>query len=126
MSHAEWIELARLVLEILGAVSTILVALFGWMHWSLRKEMVTKAEMAVYRNNHDEEHDELAARVAKGEARFTKMETLLASLPTKDDVADLRIKMERLSGDIRVVTAVIHRVEQPVRDIVSAALDDRS
>jgi len=126
MTHAEWIDLARLVLEALGAISTVLLGLFAWMHWSLRKEVVTKAEMARYQTDHEGEHDELTARLAKGEARFERVETLLSTLPTKDDVADLRIKMERLSGDIRVVTAVIQRVEQPVRDIVSGALGDRS
>jgi len=120
----DWFKAGELALKVMGVIGTLLSLVFGWAWWSLRKAMVTHEQFAQYRDEHGEEHDELEGRLARGEERFARLETTLKNLPTKDEVADLRIKMERLSGDIRVATAILQRVEHPVRTMVEAALED--
>jgi len=119
----EW-KGADLVLKVMGVVGPLLSLVFGWAWWSLRRAMVTHEQFALYREAHGEEHDELSERLSRGEERFARLETTLANLPTKDEVAGLRIEMERLSGDLRVASAILHRVEHPVRTMIQAALEE--
>jgi len=122
MTHAELIELARLALEFLGALSAVALAFLGVAHRSLLREVATKAELEKFKVEHGVEHDNLVTRLAEGESRFARMEILLGNMPTKDEVAQLKIQMERLTGDIRVAAAILQRVEQPMRAITEGAL----
>lgn len=124
MMRGDWIEITRFGLEMLGALATLGLTLLGFAHRALVREMVTKAEMASWRKEHDEEHETLSAQLARGEQRFVQLEGVLAGLPTANDVADLRIKIERLSGEIKVVTVLMERVEEPMRTIISGALSE--
>jgi len=122
MSHGDWIELARLGLELLGGICAVALTVLGVAHRSLLREMATKAELAKFKIEHGAEHDDLVKRLAEGESRFGRIEILLAAMPTKDEVSSLTVQMERLRGDIRVAAAILDRVEQPVRAITEGAL----
>ncbi|EME69729.1 hypothetical protein H261_11864 [Paramagnetospirillum caucaseum] len=108
-------------------ISAVLGSLLGglgmWTAWSARKQFVTHDQFSEFRDTHESAHDEVTDRFARGEIRFERLESTLADLPTKGDIADLKIQMERLGGDIRVVTAILHRVETPVRSMVEGALE---
>ncbi len=123
MKDFNWFEAADLALKVMGVLGTLAGMVFGWALWSLRRAMVTHEQFAEFRASHGDEHDELTGRLARGEARFAQVEATLADLPTKNDIADLKIQMERLGGDIRVVTAILQRVESPVQDMVRGALE---
>ena len=112
---------------VMSAVFGSLLAGLGvWIAWSAHKQFVTHDQFVAFREDHETEHDEVTERLARGEARFAQLEATLADLPTKNDIADLKIQMERLAGDIRVVTAILQRVEGPVRTIVDGALEGRT
>lgn len=119
----EWIKTAELVLKVLGVIGPLLSVIFGLAWWSLRKAVITQEQFAQYRTEHDTAHDHLEERLNRGENRFTEFEVMLKNLPTKDDVSELRIRMEVLTGEIRVATAVIQRVEHPVRTMIEQALE---
>jgi len=126
MTHGEWIDLARLVLEALGAISTLLLGLFGWMHWSLRKEMVTKSELATYRAAHDKAHKDLDARLAEGENRFNEIKADIEHLPNHKDLEALGGRLGKIEGSIEKLTAmigglkdVLARVEKPLDVLVA-------
>jgi len=126
MTHAEWIDLARLVLEALGAISTVAALLFGWMHWSLKREMVTKAELAVFKAEHDEIHEILTKRLAEGERQFDLIQADIEHLPDRKDIEALNSRIGMVEGSIRELTAmvgglkdVLKRVETPLNLLVA-------
>lgn len=119
MTHDDWISLASPLIDI-GLAGA--AGLFGWAWWSMRRVMATKTELACHIAQHGSVHDDLDGRLAAGEARFAKLEATLANMPSKDEVNALKVEMARLSGDIRVATAVLQRVEEPVRALTSGAL----
>lgn len=108
-------------------ISAVFGSLLGglgmWIAWSAHKQFVTHDQFTEFREAHETAHDEVTDRLNRGDSRFQRLESTLADLPTKGDIADLKIQMERLGGDIRVVTAILHRVETPVRSMVEGALE---
>ncbi|MBI2235397.1 MAG: DUF2730 family protein [Magnetospirillum sp.] len=94
-----------------------------WIMWSLSKKFVPKADFDTFRSSHEEQHDELDEQLKEGELRFARLDERLGHLPTKDDLVGLRINIERLSGDIRVATAVLRKVEGPVDLVVENAMN---
>jgi len=129
VTETAWIDLGRLVLEVLGALSTVLAAVFGWAHWTLRREMVSRAELARYQAAHDDAHALLAQRLADGERQFAALQMDIDHLPHVDDVADIRDRVGVVEGLIKVQTAmieglkeVLERIERPLNMIVEAKL----
>lgn len=90
-----------------------------WAAWSLRRGFVTKEQFDAYRDEHDEEHDALIGRLNAGDVRFTRLETILEHMPTKEDVDALierlgqtGIEIAGLRGDIKAINAVIRAVQR--------------
>jgi phage shock protein A len=119
--------------SIVWAVGGLLVAIVGaaGLFWLSKVFASRKAvdDLAAAVKSYVEEHEKLHKRIEHQlgdvERRFTIMETTLRQLPTKAEVADLNVRMEGLRGDIRVATAILQRVEYPVREMVENALAEK-
>lgn len=94
-----------------------------WARWSVHQQFVSHDAFDRFRNEHATHHDELEDRFREGDTRFTRLETALANLPTQAQFHDLSLGLERLGGEIKVVTEILKRVETPVRSMVEGALE---
>ncbi len=119
MQMPEWMDTAA---QLGGLIGGLLGSAGALALWIARQTLVTKSDLQDQAVRHGEDHEELEARLAAGEARFARLEATLANLPSKDEISALKVEMARLSGDIRVVSAVLQRVEGPVRTLTEGAL----
>lgn len=129
MTESAWIDLGRLILEVLGAISTVLAAVFAGLHWTVRREMVSRSDLARYQAEHDDAHELLAQRLAEGERQFAAIKMDIDHLPHIDDVGELKDRVVVVEGLIKVQTAmieglkeVLERIERPLNMIVAAKL----
>jgi hypothetical protein len=53
-----------------------------------------------------------AERLTAGDNRFIFLEERIASLPTRESIAALNVSLERLNGDVRVISAQMKGVEE--------------
>lgn len=122
-----------LVLKITASAGVILTAALGLVVRSLRREIVTRDEWMAKNAAHEKEHDELSGRLAEGELRFAKLDLLLSTLPTHQDIlrltsqmVDLALKVERLSGDLSRVEAVMRTVQRDANALIDGHLEVKS
>lgn len=111
-------ELVDLVLKVGGAVSTALTILFGWLYWSLKKAVVTREDFSAWAKKHEQEHHDLEKRLADGDVRFTRMETTLTHMPTKDDVEDVRSEVAHVTGALQALGARMDGMGRSLDSIV--------
>ena len=119
----EWVKVVDLILRGVGVVGTIGSVLFGLAWWSLRRSMLTREDFAKYREDHAVMHAVIDSRLDEGVREFIRLNETLKHLPTKDDLGVLVIRVEQLTGEVRVATEVIRRVEAPVAVMVQSALE---
>jgi hypothetical protein len=87
---SDWIA----VVQFLGIV------LLGVAAWWLKAHFVSKGDYHAL----GERVDNHATRLTLGDQRFKELEDKIAALPTQLALAELTLRMERLSGDMRVLT----------------------
>lgn len=87
-----------MIAQILQAYSPyvllFLTSLLGWIGWSLRSKFTTKIAF-----------DNLSQRVQK-------IEDKMEEIPTKQDLHQISINMEKMSGDLNTQKNILMRVER--------------
>lgn len=87
-----------MIAQILQAYSPyvllFLTSLLGWIGWSLRSKFTTKIVF-----------DNLCQRVQK-------IEDKMEEIPTKQDLHQISINMEKMSGDLNTQKNILMRVER--------------
>lgn len=103
------------VLEFLRSWSNVLLFVlntgFAALIWAIRRSLATKEDFA-----------EVRAAVGSLEQRVSSLEQARASAPTRDDLAALRIEMERMRGDMRAFTAELEGARQTFRAQIASHL----
>jgi len=132
MSPTDWIEAGTFALRLLEGVSALGVGVVSWMHWSLRREMVTKGDLARYRAAHDDAHAALNERLAEGEKQFTAIKADIEHLPDHHDLKKIEDRIgavdrsvvavegsvKELSATMRGLDALLRRIETPLNQLV--------
>lgn len=97
-------------------VITGVIAIGGWM---IRRGLVTHDDFSAWRKAHDAEHDEIDGRLSDGQQQFTRMESDIKHLPTRDDIDGLKTQLAkvdkgvvRLEGKIGMVAVKLGAVEK--------------
>ena len=124
---------ADLMLKIIASSGVILTAALGLAFRSLRRVVVTREEWQAATVTHEKEHDAINDRMADGELRFAKLDMMLSTLPTHQDVQrmtaqmiDLALKVERLSGELNRVEAVMRTVKRDADILIDGHLAVKS
>jgi hypothetical protein len=113
-------------------VLVVVQGFLAWGQWSLVRRFVTRDDWERWRGTHRTDHDEIDKRLSDGRAWFTRIETDLRHLPTRDDLDQLKSQLAavdksvvRLDGSIRVVAAKLGAVQAPVDLLVEQAMEGR-
>lgn len=116
----EWtLSNIRDLLVIAQVVGTMLIMGFLW--W-MRTTFVSHRELAEILGKREEHRDKqfngvmeelkgMGRRMSDGDRRFGLIEQNLQNAPTYEQIADLRLSVEKLSGDVRVAVKGIDGME---------------
>jgi len=74
--------------------------LWAWLKWSARHDLVTRADFERWKVEHAQAHEELEEALAEGSVRFTKIETKMEHLPTKEDIAALQSALAKTGANV--------------------------
>lgn len=107
----DWVDK---ILNVLSLVLVVIQGLLAWGMWSLRKQFVT--------NGHCDEQCRLAGeKQAKTDLALAKLEQAQDSLPSADEVANMRVQLAEIEGSIKAVMATVKgqaelmaRIERPL------------
>lgn len=98
--------------------------------WWLSKRFATRAAMqsmtSVFRqycDKHDQEHAELEEQLKHGDVRFMRLETQLAHLPNREDIAKLREHMSRLEAQLEARQESEKALTSQVNKLIDRAME---
>ena len=77
--------------------------LLSWALWSLRAAYVKHVDCDAHRKEIAAGQGSLSAHQGGTDQRYKMLEKSIRDLPTSADIAGMRLLIERLSGDIRVL-----------------------
>lgn len=100
----------------LVAAQAVLTFAVGVFAWYLRTQFLTRGDFAAFHKADFGGHKaEVAQRLAAhadrltiGDGRFQRIEDRLGSVPSSEEIAELKIGMERLHGDLKVTGERLH------------------
>jgi hypothetical protein len=101
---AEWEGL----IAILGALINLLTLCFVLY---LKSIFVTRPEIGDLLKKLNERVENHAQRLTNGDSRFVRLESRIEQVPSIDAVNALAISLERLNGDVRVVSGQLKGYE---------------
>lgn len=110
------------VAKVLATASFFTTALVSWAIWSLQRVVVTEHRFSRFLMEHESVHSELERRLAAGDHRFAALDAALGHFPRREDIAELRLSLEKLSGDMRATQAELQKVAHPVAMLLQNAL----
>ncbi|MDA8230358.1 MAG: DUF2730 family protein [Magnetospirillum sp.] len=105
MTHADWIDLARLAWEVIGGIAVLLCTILTWSLRTVLRQMATKSDLQAHKAEHAAEHDDVNRALAEGDVRFAKIETTLAHLPQRADIDSLAKAIAELGATTQRVAA---------------------
>ena len=104
----QWIQNVSSVLVTVQAVLTVAVGIFAWY---MRNAFVPRREFQAGLADVGARLTTHGERLVIGEGRFERIEDRIASMPTAAEVTSLKLAIERLSGDVRVLNEKIDGFE---------------
>jgi hypothetical protein len=105
MTWRDWLDLWPVVLVVFNLI-------FGAAVFALTKTFVSKKDFADFQAVHDRDHDGLAERLARGEARFSHFDATLDAMPTKDELHMLGLQLAELRGDLKETRALLRNTQR--------------
>ncbi|MGQ3072561.1 MAG: DUF2730 family protein [Ferrovibrionaceae bacterium] len=87
----QWVAPVGTIFGLLGGVASLISSIF-WLR--MRAAFVSKAD-----------HDALFAKVGVQATELTALRSAISNLPSKDDVHQLNVSIERLRGDLKAAEA---------------------
>jgi hypothetical protein len=115
-SLADWVTVLAFSATVINALLS--VALFSAMLW-LKSKFVTEIRFAEHRKAADDRFDGFdrrlnaqSERLNDGQRRFALLDEHLRSLPTREDLHENTLALERLSSDVKVANAKLEGMER--------------
>lgn len=96
----------------------VVQGLMAWVLWSLRRSFVSRDEFSAFSARHGERHDKIDGQLREGETRFAVIDlSIRESALTRAEMHEARLQIEGLRGDLKVVQAMLERLER-INDVM--------
>lgn len=97
--------------DLLVAVQVVMTIAVGVFAWYMRNAFVSRREFVQQADDISKRLTTHSERLVIGDGRFERIEERMAAMPNAAEVTNLKLAIERLSGDVRVLNEKIEGFE---------------
>ena len=103
-----WSEAWQIVQGIVVFAVTVGGPVFGWLLWSLRHEFVKRTDCEACRKEMTEKLASIENIQGADAAHHDSLAQKLGTLPTAEDISNLRVSMAAMAGEMRAMQATMN------------------